>query len=59
MRTLQQEFMTHQKANYSSDARTRGRGRGTNMKLKCGFVCPKCKESVLAYRQPKKCSDHD
>lgn len=57
MRTLQQEFMTHQKANYSSEARTKR--QGTNVRLKCGFVCPKCKESVLAYRQPKKCADHD
>lgn len=27
--------------------------------LKCGFVCPECKRSVLAYQQPENCSEHD
>lgn len=57
MRTLQQEFMTHQKANYSSDVRDRN--YPTSVKLKCGFLCPNCQQSVLAYRQPKTCADHD
>lgn len=27
--------------------------------FKCGFVCPECRKSVLAYEQPKNCSEHD
>lgn len=27
--------------------------------LKEGFVCPECHRSVLAYKQPKNCSEHD
>ncbi len=29
------------------------------VRLKMGFVCKKCKKSVLAYKRPKSCKDHD
>lgn len=28
-------------------------------RLKTGFVCKECGESVLAYTQPKKCEEHE
>ena len=29
------------------------------IRLKIGYACPECKESVLSYNKPKKCSDHE
>ncbi|MCK5020927.1 MAG: hypothetical protein KAS32_28185 [Candidatus Peribacteraceae bacterium] len=28
-------------------------------KLRCGFVCKECEQSVLAFTKPKKCEEHD
>jgi hypothetical protein len=29
------------------------------VRLRTGYVCPECKESVLAFGQPKNCKQHE
>jgi hypothetical protein len=32
---------------------------GTAVTLRTGFVCKECNQSVLAYQQPTKCTEHE
>jgi hypothetical protein len=32
---------------------------GGPIKLRDAYVCKECKKSVLAYKQPNKCKEHD
>ena len=61
MRTLQTEFPSYQ---HFADRRINAADhfqpvRYERVKLRTGYVCKQCQQSVLAYSQPKKCTEHE
>ena len=54
---------TYKKLGHPQKKQHRRRNKNSEIRrdriLKEGFTCPECKRSVLAYKQPENCNEHD